>query len=192
MCCAAAFPLAGGAADAPGRGGRGGRVLPAWREPLNGASITSLIWGPRVLFATRLGLSFPLCKTGGSGSNGWAPPALTLKKAEAALVVRAPGACLAREEVTRRALLLTSGAAAPKEDGLPPTQSETGRSSGGKRSEGTLPRPPRGLKCKALGKVKSPHPQPRPEGPWAHPLAASDLCRALRDQDRPFPEPCRI
>lgn len=78
-------------------------------------------------------------------------------------MVRAPGACLAREEVTSRALLLTSGATAPKEDDLPPTQSETGRSSGGKRSEGTLPRPPRGLKCKALGKVESfPLPTPSP------------------------------
>lgn len=52
-------------------------------------------------------------------------------------------------------MLLTSGAAAPKEGCLPPTQSKTGRSSGGKRSEGTLPRPPRGVKCKALEKVKS-------------------------------------
>lgn len=42
------------------------------------------------------------------------------------------------EDVASRALFLTSGAAAPKEICLPPTQSKTGRSSGEKQSEGTF------------------------------------------------------
>lgn len=72
---AAAFPLAGGAADAGA-----GRVV--WRAEGQGPSWTRQSRGPQVALASPLGLGFPECK-GGSGRTMAEP-------LPAALVVSAP------------------------------------------------------------------------------------------------------